>query len=354
MMAISDINPSFDTDKVPGTAFGSFSGDLSGLNAATLASTIWANEERSNPAFIGHSLDNTPAYDGAPTPKTVTSLGRIRGFRPKNRPSRAAFTRRRSPSSAIPKGIGGNPGKQRVETLSVALASPLPRIEIPVGTGQITLVPFAKSVGGGYNIDPAEGKFQPTNQIVDFYVEKIVNTGPGNQDASDNGGRPHGIFRINYEDVEQGADHDMDAIVRYEFWVLADNTLKVRLDSTYAAGGIEHHLGYVISGTDGQDGIYLEVRDQDTTAANDDDYFLDTPLQTTTDASGMTQKRSDWVTGAWKHKTPYGALPLTATRLFRPSSGSATAEYIKHDPLWYAAKWGGFRGSQQERPAGSD
>jgi len=102
-------------------------------------------------------------------------------------------------------------------------------------------------------------------------------------------------------------------------------------------------MGYVISGTDGQDGVYLDVRDQDTTDANDVDYFLDTPLQTTTNASGMTTQRSAWTTTAWKHKASYGALPLTATRLFRPASSSTTtAGYIKHDPLWYAAKWGGF------------
>jgi type IV pilus assembly protein PilY1 len=347
ILTISDTNLSYDTDKVPGSAFASFTGDLSGLNAADLAQTIWNNEEQSNPAFIGHSLDNNPPYDGAPTAKTTTSLGRIRGLSPEEPTKQGGFYAASVAFFGNAQGLGGNPGKQRVETLSVALASPLPRIEIPVGTDNngkpryITLVPFAKSEGGsvsGTTIDPAVGKFQPTNQIVDFYVEKINYADPTN------GGRPHGVFRINYEDVEQGADHDMDAIVRYEFWVLEDNTVQVRLESSYAAGSIEHHLGYVIAGTDGQDGIYLDVRDKDTSEANDDDYFLDTPLQTTTDATGMTLKRAAWPTNAWQHKTSYGALPLTATRLFRPATGAApTAAYIKHDPLWYAAKWGGFR-----------
>lgn len=348
MLTISDINLSYDTDKVPGTAFASFSGDLPGLDAATLAGTIWAEEEQSNPAFIGHSLDNTPPYDGAPTAKTVTSLGRIRGLSPEEPTKQGGFYAASVAAFGNIEGISGDPakaGQQRVETFSVALASPLPRIEIPVGTDNngkpryIILVPFAKSVGGsagGATISPSSGLFQPTNQIVDFYVEKIDYADPTN------GGRPHGIFRINYEDVEQGADHDMDAIVRYEFWVLAGQSVKVRLDSIYAAGSIEHHLGYVISGTDGQDGIYLDVRDQDTTAGNDDDYFLDTPLPTTTDATGMTlSPRTAWPTNVWQDAT---ALPLTATRLFRPATGAApTAAYIKHDPLWYAAKWGGFR-----------
>ena len=90
----------------------------------------------------------------------------------------------------------------------VGLASPLPRLEIPVGTGMVTLVPFAKSVGGCLSVTPTLGGFQPTNTIVDFYIESL---------------RPaSGTFRINYEDVEQGADHDMDAIVIYFYQVIDD------------------------------------------------------------------------------------------------------------------------------------
>ena len=34
-------------------------------------------------------------------------------------------------------------------------------------------------------------------------------------------------------------------------------------------------------------------------------------------------------------------MPLEVTRIFKPGT-TTTAQYIKHDPLWYAAKWGGF------------
>jgi type IV pilus assembly protein PilY1 len=58
----------------------------------------------------------------------------------------------------------------------LALASPLPRIEAKLPNGNvITLVPFAKSVDG--SSIPHKGNFQPTNQIVDFYVEQIANSG---------------------------------------------------------------------------------------------------------------------------------------------------------------------------------
>ena len=150
-------------------------------------------------------------------------------------------------------------GQQRVSTFAVALASPLPKIIIPVNGRTVTLVPFAKSVAGS-SISAAEANFQPTNQIVDFYVDSITPT--------------TGKFRVNFEDVEQGADHDMDAIVIYEYSVSGSN-VTVTLTSEYAAGGIVQHMGYVISGTT-HDGIYLEVRDADTAAGTDTDYYLDT------------------------------------------------------------------------------
>lgn len=51
-LVISDVNPSFDTEFVPGSAFSSFSGDISGLNVANEAQAIW-NEEHggSSPAL---------------------------------------------------------------------------------------------------------------------------------------------------------------------------------------------------------------------------------------------------------------------------------------------------------------
>ncbi|MBL4667154.1 MAG: hypothetical protein JKY04_07240, partial [Sneathiella sp.] len=195
--------------------------------------------------------------------------------------------------------------KQRPNTFSVALASPLPSITIPVAGGnEVTLVPFAKSPGGA-GISSSSTGFEPTNQIVDFYVESLTAT--------------EGSFLINFEDVEQGADHDMDAISRYAYKLNADGTVTISVDSIYAAGGIDQHMGYVISGTT-KDGVYLEVKDVD---GGNVLYFLDTP-------SGVDA-------GDTRGSTLLG---LSATRTFTP--GSASGASLLKDPLWYAAKWGGF------------
>lgn len=329
MLVISDVNPSYDTQYVPGSAFSNFGGDLPGLNVAVEADAIWAAESPGGARqhYIGQVGSD---YDGTPSEKTVSGLGNIRGLSPAEPTkeggyysaaiARYAFQSDLRPELAL---------KQNLNTVVVALASPLPRIEIPVGNVVVTIVPFAKSVGGS-GINAARGAFQPTNQIVDFFVDTFANTDPdgSDHDPQVNAGLPLVRFRINFEDVEQGADHDMDAIVVYEIRVNPDQSLTVQLDSEYAAGSIIHHLGYVISGTT-QDGVYLEVRDQDTAASQDPQYFLDTP--------------AGWPAGACSGMNPPAAcaqaLPLQATRNFVPSpqGGGAT---VLPSPLWYAAKYG--------------
>jgi type IV pilus assembly protein PilY1 len=325
-LVISDINASYDTDQLPGSYFNSsFTGDLAGLSVETLADTIWGNESEASNLFIGQS---GTISDGAPTAKSANSFKNIRGLAPEEPTKLGGFYAGSIALHGRKTDLNSATGDQKTDTLAVALASPLPRIEIPVNDKIVTLVPFAKSVAGS-SITATSTSFQPTNQIVDFYVEKIVNTvepvsgvTTGNKDTSINGGRPYGKFRINYEDVEQAADHDMDAIVEYTFTVNASNQVVVELNSTYAAGGITQHMGYVISGTT-KDGVYLEVRDKPDAGENDKDYFLDTPP-------------GQFPGGTWADNT---ALPLTATRTFTVGT-TTSASFVKHDPLWYAAKWG--------------
>jgi type IV pilus assembly protein PilY1 len=312
IMVVSDVNVSYDSDTVPGSSFSTFTGDVTGLNVTTLSDTITANEsDVPGLHYIGQSgVGDDAVADNAPSAKNVVSLATIRGLAPEEPTKLGSYY-----SAAISyygwltdlfpnKGTESDP--TNINTYAVALASPLPRINIPLSGGNsISLVPFAKSPGGA-SIDGAEGKFQPTNTIVDFYVESITPTS--------------GSFLINFEDVEQGADHDMDAIARYQYDLNDNGTVTVKVDSLYAAGGIDQHMGYVVSGTS-KDGIYLVVHDRNGRVPT---YYLDTPAE-----------RAD--PGA-----PRGTakLTLSSTRVFTPS-GTAAATLLK-DPLYFAAKWGGF------------
>ncbi len=324
---ISDINPSYDGD-LPGSAFagannatGQTPQSLDAFNAAAEGQAIWDGEfTGARRVFIG---EVGGATDGAPTAKTASSFGNIRGLSPEE-PSKAGtyytasvarYGRNTDLNAAL--------GQQNMSTYSVALASPLPRIDFPVGTGNVTLIPFAKTASGTFGA----GARKPTNTIVDFYVEQIANLPGQPSDGSINGGRPSAIFRINYEDSEQGNDFDMDAIVRYLVQANANGTVTVTLNSEYAAGSADQNMGFVLSGTT-QDGVYLEVRDLDAEVGSFRRYDLNTPNpllpgQCVGVATGLCNAQ----------------LPTTSTRTFTPSSSGALATQLR-DPLWYAAKYG--------------
>lgn len=322
MTVISDINPSYDTDQLPGTSYSEDGDspapgdDLGGLNVSTEATTIW-NAEFGGPRniFIGQSGTGANSYDGAPTSKTASSFATIRGLAPEEPTKRGGYYAASVAKFGLQNDINKKAkGDQKVQTFAVALASPLPRIEIPVNGSKVTLAPFAKSVAGS-GINKDRGQFQPTNQIVDYYVESISADGTS------------GSFLINFEDVEAGNDHDMDTVVRYSYRVV-DGLVEVTVERLYEAGGITHHMGYVISGTQGQDGIYLVVQDDN----SDHKYFLDTPAG---------KNPGDCMTTLCPSRpSSPRALPHKDTRQFTP--GTSPGMLLK-DPLWYAAKWGGFK-----------
>ena len=338
LLVISDTNVSYDSDQVPGAdtnfAQSGFTGDLEGFRATREAQTITRGEPDAKGArFIGQS---GPIFNSAPTPKQVDDLGSVRGLAPEEPTKQGSYYA--ASAAHFGKRADLRPdkaGRQSVETFVIALASPLPRIVVPVtGNRQITLVPFAKTVGGGATLS-SKGAYQPTNQIVDLYVERIVNSGPADRNLSINGGRYEAQFRINYEDMEQGADHDMDVIVQYTITLRADNQVTVRLRTIYDGGGYKHRIGYVISGTE-NDGIYLEVQDD----GDQTPYFLNTPpgiLPNGCDKSGNELP-------AACRRLPFPGVDPSyreSTRTFAAGTGEAAT--LLKDPLWYAAKWGAFR-----------
>ncbi len=414
LLTISDTNISFDSDQLPGAyssfTTSTFSTDLNGrnifnnsladLNVTSVADLISTYEsDITGLKFIGQSGST---FDSAPTAKSVSSLSSIRGLAPEEPTKQGSYYAASVAHFAKTHDLNAVlKDQQTVDNFFVALASPLPRIEAKIlifnaatnttKTNVITLVPFAKSVGGAFSISNAKTAYQPTNQIVDFYTERIANSGPGDKDTSVNGGRYEAVFRINYEDVEQGNDHDMDAIVEYTVRVKADNTLEVVLKPIYEAGGVKHRMGYIISGTT-NDGIYLEVQDERETrlrntneapgtSANpvalqrkpapnpnncflDEEwrdlrigYYLNTPPGRSPGYCNATTPPADCLRLPHLNFEPASACPSPfraqdpttniATRTFTLSS-TPSAQYLK-DPLWYSAKWGGFTESSTNK-----
>ena len=176
MLVLSDINPTYDSDQLPGSYFGAAPSpnDLSGLDVDAGGDTIFAQEPdlATGSYYIGQEGAN---YNGSCSPKAVSGFGDIRGLCEEEPTKQGSYYAASVAHFGRTHDVNPVEGEQKVLTYAVGLASPLPRIEIPIGTSTITLVPFAKSVGGCLGITPT-GSFQPTNTIVDFYVEEITPT----------------------------------------------------------------------------------------------------------------------------------------------------------------------------------
>lgn len=324
MIVMSSVNVSYDSDQLPGTAFGSFTGDLSGLNVSAQADEITKLEpDVKGLKFIGAVGSNE---DFAPTAKTVTSLGNIRGLAPEEPTKQGSYY-----SAAIARygsrtDLSATTGDQKADTYIVALASTLPSFEFTIGSGAtqktISMVPFAKTINGS-NVDRTKSKYQPTNPIVDLYIEEYSPI--------------KAKFRINFEADEQGNDFDMDVIAEYTVEVVS-NQLKVTVKPVYQGTGSNQNLGYVISGTD-RDGTYLVAQDKPA----DLKYFLNVPpgrnagyCNYATDAEIPDDcKRLPWINGTGKLNELSASQ---SEQLFTPSSNTA-ATTLKN-PLWYAAKYG--------------
>lgn len=364
-LVISGVNPSYDSDELPGanskfqtnwasaTTYGTYDGTtLTGFNAETYTSKVSQGElSGTQKFFIGQSLDDSSGGTNSPTPKDVKDFSKVRGMSPEEPTKGGGFYSAGVAYFGNVNDINSvKEGVQSVRNFIVALSSPLPQFRIKVDDEhEITLVPYGKSVyydntshsvptgnkaePDGTNEDKSD-TFQPTLSIVDYYIENWTPT--------------EGRIRINFEDVEQGNDHDMDVIVQYDYKVqdvskvidgktVTKKGVQITTTQLFQSAGIEMHAGYVISGTDA-DGIYLEI-----SAGNGNKsefrYFLDTlddadkPYPNNYRNISDHAKRRDQLSVGTAAKGP---------RVRNFFVGETKAAGFLKSPLWYAAKWGGF------------
>jgi len=293
------------TQALPGSDFGTpfTSSTLGDLHVGNVADFISSNEPTvTGMKFVGQSGADV---DRTPSPKLVTSLRNVRGLGPDEAHREGSY----HASSVAYYGSTNDihptaEGDQTIKTMAVALGQGLPTINVDVEGNRVSFLPFARSIEGCLGV----GAFKPVSAIVGFNVLSASPT--------------QGVFRVTFEDMEQGADNDQDASVRYSYEVI-DGKVRMLVESLRASTCINLHLGYVVSGTT-QDGVYLVVRGNPRNEIKDTDYFQDVP-------PGQLPG------GLWADGVP---LPFVSTIDFTPSASPAAE--ILHSPLWYAAKWGGF------------
>ncbi|MDB5799303.1 MAG: Type fimbrial biosis protein PilY1 [Rhodocyclales bacterium] len=248
--------------------------------------------------FIGN---NGTTSNGICTAKTVANLGTLGGICPEA-PSQAgtylmagmayyAHVNRIRDVSGVSIDDTTDTTSLRVNTYGVALATNVPRIPITVSGKTVYLQPAYRLDLGATGVG--------TGTIVDF---KLVS-----QDAT------KGTFYVNWEDSNFGGDYDQDVIGTLSYEILSSTqiriTTKVIAESTSQPQG----FGYVISGT---------VRDGPHFHSGIENFNFTDP----TGALGCTN-----------------CLPTdAATSVTYDVIGSASVVELK-DPLYYAAKYGGFK-----------
>jgi len=295
---------SYDNDELSGTsdlaAIGSVT-DWTNKVGATNGENISGNE-----FFIGNGTTPT-TLDGICTAKTLTALSDAEGLCPEAPRLEGSFDIAGLAYYAHTTSIrtdlvdsDNNTADVKVDTYGVTLSPAVPKIEVPVpgGSGSITILPACRNESVGGNC-----------AIVDFKVVKP------HQEYPVGSGNYIGHFYVNWEDSEQGGDYDQDMAGTLSYSVNATSitvTTNVFADSTPNKMG----FGYIISGTT-QDGFHTHSGINYFTAYTDP-----TAVLTCSDAAIDCET---------------GQPPTSVTY----SVGSSTASLLK-DPLWYAAKWGGF------------
>ncbi len=319
--------------------------DITGLGASGSASAF------TDVVGAGEGLNGTRrpigvsgGTDGLCTPKSITGLGSINGLCPEAPTQQGSFmiagaaywartNRIRTDLSGVP---ADTPEFKplRVNTLGVAMATntPIIRIPVPGASGKmITLQPTYLLVLGAS---------RGNGTLVDF---RLVY-----QDLA----RGQGRFYINWEDSEQGGDYDQDVSGYIKYWFSNDRT-KLYIESlvTGYSSGNPQGFGYIITGV-AQGGPRFHSGAANFSYTHGVGTNVYRPNGTSPDGRvSILGAQLNGVAGS-RINASGGCTNCVSSAGWDGGGGLATiAEYdvtgtpieTLKDPLWYAAKWGGFR-----------
>lgn len=210
---------------------------------------------------------------------------------------------------------------QTLTTYGVALAESLPRFKVPIGSGSITILPACRAIRAS---DAIQWRLC---SMTDLSVEKLSTVSKAI--AGSTAGTVEGSYRVFWEDATWGYDYDMDVISRLEYCLgpkcvnttIADDpavgpaTVRVKTTVVKKVTGNMMELGYTITGSN-SDGFKIKSIEAGATSEEGG----------VTLAGGVRIRDGD----AAKE-----GIPIKYTH------GSSSAVLLEN-PLWYAAKYGGF------------
>ena len=298
VIAFNASTSSYDTDQLSGVS------DLNTTQSADqLTDVVGAGEGiHGQQAFVGRVDSNT---DELCTPKTITSLSDVQGTCPdaprlKGGYQIAGLAHHVSQTDVRPQASPTQddyPGEQTITTYGVALTPTLPKVRVPVPgsspQGFVTILPACINTSVGGNCG-----------LVDFKIT---------QSYSEAAGVGTGAFYVNWEDSEQGGDYDQDlaGVLSYS---ISSAGITIETDSFGQSTPNRMGFGFIISGTT-QDGFHAY-----------------------SGINGFNRSNSGTVPDCSNCNVNNAAVG----HLFTLSDASAN---LLEQPLYYAAKWGGFSDS---------
>ncbi len=263
-----------------------------------------------NDYFIGETSADT---DQLCTAKTISSLGDVDGICPESPRMRgsykiaglAYYAHTEDIRASYLNGNRALDGVQKVDTYVVSSSASSPKIYIPhpiTHTTAAIILPACRNT----SLSP-EGNCA----LVDFkVVEQVIDNGSG---------VGSGKFYVNWEDSEQGGDYDQDMWGIIEYTIDGHtNLMTVTTDVDAQSTGYSMGFGYILSGTT-EDGFHVH------SGINSFTY-----TETAAISSGSSCSS--------------GCATADSLSTADYTLGVSNAELLE-EPLWYAAKWGGFKDS---------
>ncbi|MGH7255398.1 MAG: hypothetical protein ACREI3_06435, partial [Nitrospirales bacterium] len=302
-LILSDASPSFDSDHLPGSYWPATIGTSDTPSVQTLIANANMNTlESVGNVFVGQSA---ATFDRLCSSKTGNFIS-IRGLCVEEPTKQGAFYTAGLAHYARTTDLRPSlQGDQKMITYAVATATPVPNLEFVAGGSKVQVIPIfhdgcpsSSYPGCG---SQGDGGDNSKGQLVDFQLCQ--------PDADWTGEQGNGFtscYDILWDDAEYGWDYELD--IRYRIYVkTAAGSITVKTKGLYAAAGHTDYAGYAIRGVTGA-GEYYEIKCGGGAGFSDCDRF-----------DG--------------NETPENARTFSVT-------GSNTG-FLK-DPLWYAAKYGGF------------
>ncbi len=263
---------------------------------------------------------NGGTIDNLCSSKSVSNFSDVLGICPEGPSQKGTFqiagaalfaktNRLRSATDAATLGVPATDTTSlKMSTYAVQLATNTPKISVNVNGKTVTIMPAYQLHPQSPNSVTADAS---TGTLVDFKVISQTATS--------------GKFYVNWEDSIAGGDYDQDVWGILSYSVSGDTiTVSTRVVSGSSANG--QGFGYTISGTS-KDGPHFHSGIYDF-QYNDPAAIKVTPSSAPINTSGGCNKCN--------FGDPETSVAYTA-------NGKAGSQF--QDPLWYAAKWGGFKDS---------